>query len=258
MTAPESILQKIKLLQRLATSPNKNEADVATAMVEKLIVKYNISTEEMNSIADKLPAYGDDELLFETSYIVGWMTQLSLAISNKYDCQIVQETITPVGDGAPHYNYFLYGAPEDVEIVKFVWAAFSKKVEEWIVYRCTSRGPIFISSYTEGLVQSIKLNLQFDDLILPKIIKPDAIVKDDPTEIKADAIEPAKVEREKPTENRIDVKAGTLIKDIMAYFKGVEDGKDIHSQSVVDEYYAAQQTKKVQNEQQINQETSSS
>ena len=43
-----------------------------------------------------------------------------------------------------------------------------------------------------------------------------------------------------------------------ATLKGVEDGKDIHSQSVVDEYYAAQQAKKVQNEQQINQETSSS
>lgn len=256
MPAPESILQKIKLLQKLASSPNKNEAEAATTMVAKLVAKYNITDEELNSIADKAPAYGNEEKLFETSYIVTWMTQLALAIGMKYDCQIVQETISPISEGDSHYNYFVYGAPEDVEIVKFVWRAFSSKIEELVLTNCASRGPIYIHSYTEGAVHSIKLNLQFEDFLLPQI-KKDALVKDDGIEIKPDAIAPAvKVEREKPTENR-QVVTGDLIKDIMAYFKGIEDGKNINLQGVIDAHHAKVKEEE-QNEQQVSSQTSPS
>lgn len=249
MPAPEHILQKIKLLQKLATSPNKNESETATAMVDKLVAKYNISVEELNSIADKAPAYGNDEKLFETSFIVGWMTQLALAIGMKYDCQIVQEVISPISEGDTHYNYFVYGADEDVLIVKFVWGALSSKVEELVLERCGARGPIYAQSYTEGVVQSIKLNLQFEDLDLP-LIKKDTLVRETDEEIKPDAMTtPVTVEKEKPTENK-SVVTGDLIKDIMAYFKGLEDGKNIKLQSVLNAYFTKIQEEE-QNEQSI-------
>ena len=230
MPVPESILQKIKLLQSLGNSPNVNEAATALAMVARLIAKYNVTQDDLNSIADKAPAYGEEEKLFQTIGVVSWMRQLALAIGNKYDCSIVQETIEPVGTGPQHNNYYAYGDPEDVEAVKFVWGAFSKKIEELVLINCINRGPIFIHSYAEGVVQSIKHNLEFQEIEIPKVkigveketTKPDAIATTTP------------VEKEKPTTEKYDVNAGSLIKDIMAYFKGLEDGKEIKLQSVLD------------------------
>lgn len=236
MTAPESILQKIKKLQSLATSSNENEANAALTTIERLVAKYNISQEELNSVADKPPAYADDDKLFETATIISWMTQLALAIATKYDCQIVQETIVPTNEGAGSQNYFVYGDPEDVEIVKIIWHAFSKKVEELVVANCPTRGPVYVHSYTEGVVQSIRLNLQFAELIIPRVqlqpgeLKPDSLSK-------SEVLAPTKEERQKPTENTYDVNSDNLIKDIMAYFRGLDDGKNIKLQEVLNSNY---------------------
>jgi hypothetical protein len=231
MSVPESILQKIKLLQSLGNSPNANEAETALAMVARLIAKYNITQDDLNSIADKAPAYGEEEKLFQTIGVVSWMSQLALAIGNKYDCSIVQETIKPLDSGPEQNNYYAYGDPEDVEDVKFVWGAFSKKVEELVLINCINRGPIFIHSYTEGVTQSIRFNLETQDIDIPKVnltktkeeVKPDAIVSTGVV-----------VEKEKPTTETYNVNANSLVKDIMAYFKGLEDGKEIKLQSVLD------------------------
>ena len=236
MSVPESILQKIKLLQKLGTSPNTNEAETALAMVAKLVAKYNITQDELNSIADKAPAYGEEEKLFQTIGVISWMSQLALAIGTRYDCSIVQETIEPVGEGPQQNNYYAYGDPEDVETVKFVWKAFSKKVEELVLINCVNRGPIFIHSYTEGVVQSIRFNLEFQDIEVPKV----NLKKDKEEEVKPDAIvSTAPVEKEKPTTETYNVNANSLIKDIMAYFKGLEDGKGIKLQSVLDLEHSA-------------------
>ena len=230
MSVPESILQKIKLLQSLGTSPNANEAQAALAMVARLVAKYNVTQDDLNSIADKAPAYGEEEKLFKTIGVVSWMSQLAWVIGNKYDCSIVQETIKPVGGGPEQNNYYAYGDAEDVEDVKFVWRAFSKKVEELVLTNCINRGPIFIHSYTEGVTQSIRFNLETQDIDIPKVnltkikedVKPNTIVSTAP------------VEKEKPTTETYNVNANALIKDIMAFFKGLEDGKGIKLQSVLD------------------------
>lgn len=230
MPTPEHVLNKIKLLRNLGTSSNGNEAAAANSMADKLIEKHGISEEELRSIADKAPAYGEEEKLFQTIGVVSWMSQLALAIGTKYDCSIVQETIEPVGEGPQQNNYYAYGDPEDVEIVKFVWKAFSKKVEELVLINCVNRGPIFIHSYTEGVVQSIRFNLEFQDIEVPKVnIKPKQ------QEVKPDAIVPAApAEKEKPTTETYNVNANSFIKDIMAYFKGLEDGKEVGLQAVLD------------------------
>lgn len=225
MAAPESILQKIKLLFKLTNSPNSNEAENAKAMADKLIAKYNVTESELKSLEDKQPLYGEDEKIFSTVGLEGWRQQLVLAIGKYFCCQIVQEETVP-NEGLHEFSYFAYGDPADVQNIKISWNHFSKKVEDLFLTKCAGRGPIYISSYGEGVVESIRHNIIMDGIDLPAIkrpIKKETVI----TPSEASNLTKVKEEKQKPAEETVNVHSQSFIKDIRAYFKGVEDGRDL-------------------------------
>jgi hypothetical protein len=122
MPTPPAILNKVKLLQRLAFSPNPHEAESARQLADKLIEKHNITPEELESLKDPKPLYGEDEKLYVSIGIVGWRQQLAVAIGNHFGCQIVQVELVPA-DGPHPFEYYCYGEPEDVKNVQFVFRA---------------------------------------------------------------------------------------------------------------------------------------
>jgi hypothetical protein len=226
MSTPENILAKVKLLLNLRNSPNVNEAEAARIMVEKLIAKYNITTEELASLADKKPLYGEDDKLYMTIGLVGWRQRLALTIGKYYYCKIVQEELVPV-DGLSQYHYYVYGEAEDAANVKLVYNVLANKVEELINIKCIGRGQIFISSYCEGVVETINSNIYWNGIDLPDIKKPSKNIEEVKENQGEANISVHKEEKESPVEQSVDVAAGTLIKDINAFYKGIEDGKDI-------------------------------
>jgi hypothetical protein len=232
MSTPENILAKIKLLQKLSQSPNPNEAANAVTMAQKLIEKYSITEEELKSLEEKKPLYGEDEKLFHTTNIIGWKNQLALAIASHFECYVVQEETVPV-DGNREYTYFVYGDPDDVNSSKYVFGIFLKKVDNLILTNCIGRGPIYVDSYCEGLIQSIKSNLVMDGISVPRFNK-----KVNSTTDSIPARESlAKTEvsvKEKPVENSVDVNSHSLIKDVTAYFKGIKDGSSLDLQDIIE------------------------
>jgi hypothetical protein len=230
MSCPPAILNKIKLLLNLATSPNPNEAENAQAMADKLIAKHNVTAEELASL-DKKAFYGEDEKLFITLGIVGWKQQLALVVATFFDCQIVQEELVP-GEGAHQFNYYVYGDDDQVKDTQFVYHAFAKKIEKLSDAKCMGRGPIYIDSYCEGVTESVKWNIKMYGIDMPEINKP--LKKEEvvvPTNSKALTKSGTK---EEPVDNRrVNVNDGSMIKDIMAYFKGVDDGKDMSLKDIL-------------------------
>lgn len=236
MSDNEAVLQKIKLLLKLASSPNENEAANARAMADKLISKYNITEEELKSIEDKKPLYGEDDKLFVTIGICGWRQQLALAIGKHFLCQIVQEELVPA-EGLHQYNYYVYGDPEDSDNVKFVYHTFSKKIDDLISKKCIGRGNIYVSSYCEGVVEAIKNNIYWEGIDIPDIKKPKRDVVPEEQKILSNGpgdIVKHKEEKEKPTEKSVDVNSQSMIKDVAAYFKGIADGKDFHLNEILE------------------------
>ena len=165
MSAPPSILNKVKLLINLSSSPNPNEAETARAMADKLIAKYNITEEELGSLEEKV-YYGESEKLFSSVGIISWKQQLAVAVSKYFDCQIVQEELVP-GEGTSQYNYYVYGDDDQVKDVKFVYHAFNKKIENLVDVQCQGRGPVYIDSYCEGVVESVKWNIDMYGIDVP-------------------------------------------------------------------------------------------
>jgi Protein of unknown function (DUF2786) len=230
MSAPPAILHKIKLLLNLANSSNPNEAENARAMADKFIVKYNITEDELAALEPK-EFYGENEKLFTTLGVVGWRQHLALAVATYFDCQIVQEELVPA-EGLHQFNYFVYGDDDQVKDTQFVYHAFAKKIENFADVRCMGRGPIFIDSYCEGVVESVKWNIQMYGIDLPEIKRP-LKKEEQAVPVNTKTITKSGPDKEEPTDKRVDVNAHSLIKDVMAYFKGVDDGKELSLQDVL-------------------------
>lgn len=196
-------------------------------MVDKLVAKYNITEDELKSLEDKKPLYGDNEKLFVTIGLSGWRQRLALAIGKQFYCHIVQEELVPV-EGVHQFNYFVYGDPEDVVTVKFVYHTFAKKVEELLEIKCIGRGPIYVSSYSEGVVEAICNNIYWYGIDIPDIKQPKRPVAVEEEKVLNNGtsnLAKPKEEKENPTDNKVDVNSQSIIKDVAAYFKGLEDGK---------------------------------
>jgi len=230
----EEILSKIKKLQALAESQNDNEAANARKFAEKLIEKYQITEEDLNSIKDKGPLYGENEKLFHSSIVIPWKNQLALGIANHFGCYIVQEELVPA-DGSHEYDYYVYGEDEDVESVKFAFNAFEKQIDSLVLTNCPGRGPVYVSSYCEGVVQSIRSNIEIDGIEIPKVnsklSKPDKMVVTSGVGVGLVTIPK---DKEKPVEKSVSVNGSNAIRDIMAFLKGLQDGRDISLQDAVE------------------------
>jgi hypothetical protein len=225
MSAPPGILAKIKKLLNLATSSNQNEASAAQALADGLMAKYNITEHDLASL-DPKEYYGENEKLFFTIGLSSWRQQLAVSVAGFFDCQIVQE-ILGAAEGEATYTYFVYGDDDQVKDVQFVYHAFAKKINNLVDTKCLLRGPVYTDSYCDGVVDSVKWNIQMYGIDLPdgrKLIKQEEEKAPPP---KSNTIVKSGDNKENPTDNRIDISKGQLIKDIMAYFKGVDDGKNL-------------------------------
>jgi len=233
MLVPPAILNKVKLLLRLAASPNPNEAENARLKAEELIAKHGITEDDLASLDEKV-FYGEEEKLFVSIGIIGWKQILSLAIATYFDCQIVQEQTMVVGDeeGISTYSYFVYGDDDQVRDTQFVWNAFTKKIDWLVATRCLSRGPVYIDSYCEGLVESIKWNIQMYGIEIPEFKK--KVIKPEEQAAPPTANTLATIAKEEPTDKRVNVNVGSLIRDIQAYFRGLDDGKNLSLQDVLE------------------------
>lgn len=229
MPVPPAILNKIKLLIKLTSSPNPHESETARTLADNLISKYNLSPEDLKALEDPKPLYGEDDKLFSTMGLVGWKSQLALAIGSHFDCQIVQEELVP-SEGEHQYNYYVYGDPEDSNNVKFAWQVLSIKVDELIIMNCSTHDNDYTSSYSEGVVEAMKSNIKFENIVIPQT------KSRIPQEIKKDSLSPAesKKEKPKPANQSVDVNSQSIIKDIAAYYNGLYDGQYIYLQDLIE------------------------
>ena len=232
MTAPAHILSKVKFLLNLKQSSNVNEAENAATMAQKLIDKYQISPEELEAVEAKT-FYGENEKIFSTIGICSWKRQLSLIIANHLECHIVQEeVVAPDTDQEHQFDYFVYGEGYQVGACKYAFAAFTTAINQLIIDNCPGRGPIFIESYTEGIIDGIRDNIAIHGLDIPKYNKP---VEQAPVDAPKDALVKPKVEKEQPTQEKTKVySSADLIKDVNAYFKGLYDAKDISLDEILE------------------------
>jgi len=177
--------------------------------------------------------YGENEKLFSSVGIISWKQQLALAIARYFECQIVQEELVP-GEGEHQYNYYVYGEDDQVKDTQFVYHSFNKKIENLSDIRCLGRGPIYIDSYCEGVVESVKWNIDMYGIEIPEIKKPIKKEEQETVPTNPKTITKSGPDKEEPTDKRVDISKQSFIKDIMAYFRGVDDGKELFLKDILE------------------------
>ena len=235
MTAPAHILTKVIFLRNLGASSNPNEASAALSAAEKLIAKYNISEEELKAADDSPRVYSADSLVYKSFSIVGWMQHLVLACAKQFYCHVVVEALK-APSGHEEYSYYAYGDDEDVVNTKFAFNAILKKIHELLDTKCIGRGEIYKNSYCEGCVEAVKGTIASFGIEIPERKRPTRPIKTEEKVLNNGTSNLAvhKSEKEKPEKETVDVAEGSKIKDVMAYFKGLEDGSRISVQDVLE------------------------
>ena len=220
----EHIILKIKYLMRLSVSANENEAANALSTAQKLMEKHGI-TEEQVSEKEAKPIYTDDELLHQDFEEFEWIDQLTFAIADKYDCYIIKEK-TAASTGNNLFKYFVYGDATDSIYVKRVFELLHKEMIAMIVKSTVGRGKLFIESYSEGLTNGVKVNLMFEDFEMTGLVEVKESKEDEPALVKVDGED----RLAPPLKEKQEVKKSGREKplDIMAYFRGEGDGRNIH------------------------------
>lgn len=219
-----AVLSKIKKLQTLASKGTGNEAGNAQKLADDMIGKYDVSEEELLSIQDTGPLYGEDDKIFSTVGVIPWKQQLILAITKYLDkdssCYVIQEESVPV-DGEHEFSYFVYGEDDDVFSIRKTFLFLERKIEELSV-KYALRGPDYLHSYCEGIVHALKENLQNFGVAIPKMKRPETKTEEKPVQ------GPGLVRSAKTTPKEKIASASTRpenrVTDILAFFTGVQDG----------------------------------
>lgn len=229
----EAAIVKVKLLIRLSNSPNENEAAAAKNRAEKLIEQFGLLEEEYKEVEEK-PVYSDDDLLFETQDDLDWINILALAVGNKYDCLIIrEENVASTGDRV--FKYFVYGDSSDTMCTKMLFGFVKKEIDATVSMHCRGRGDLYISSFCEGVVNGVKINIETEDFHIEGMTVAKS-VDEEPKEALVKPEEPKKNKEDIPIKERKNVSKDRKPLDIMAYFEGEGFGRKIHIGKVMEEY----------------------
>lgn len=219
----EAIILKIKYLLRLSKSANENEAANALAMAQKLMEKHGIDSAAVEEKEEK-PVYTEEQLFHESDKSLEWVDMLAFAVADKYDSYVIKEETT-TSTGEVLYKYFVYGEEVDSLYVKKVFELLYKEMSSAISMHTRDKGQLYTDSYSEGLVNGVKVNLAFEDFEMPGMVEVKTEKVEGPAIVKVEGEE----KPEPPLKERQDVKKGKEKPlDILAYFRGEGDGRKIH------------------------------
>ncbi len=229
--ASEQILERLRRLLKLSQSENPNEAATAKSMADKLIEKHQVSLEEIDSVADKKPLYGDNEKLYSSTEFSRWKAMLAGIVGFKFDCDIVQEqSVSTVQDQEPvtTYDYFIYGEPAMAAEAKRVFLLLMDYLEDTLKFTCRGRGQRYLDSYALGWIDGIRNNLEYLEIKINKERKEEKIEGAEKAITPTADFDP----KVKPTENKTKVSGGEQIPDMAAYFRGVYDGEGVDLEEI--------------------------
>lgn len=138
------------------------------------------------------------------------------------------------GEGLHEFRYYVYGDDDQVKDTQFVYHAFAKKIDNLSELRCIGRGPIYIDSYCEGIVESVKTNIELFGIDVPEVKRTLKKEEQAAPPTSTTIVKSGENKEDPVNNNKVDINKGTFIKDIMAYFKGIEDGKHMSLQDVLE------------------------
>lgn len=233
----EQVIDKVRKLLALATSPNENEATLAMQKAGELLASHGLS------MADVTPEEIRSSVTMETIEMgskqrIMWIDLLAVEISKSFDCY----PVTTYGTG---WQMNFIGTPADIEMVKYLLKYLSAEIER-MSKRYLRENKNYISSpraagnaYRRGVVRTVS-----DRLKVMYRARSEAMTSD------CMALVPVKKEMvEKYTRKqfpRLTRPAKSYVrKELDSYHNGVRDGRNININRPIEGGNCAEHTKAI-------------
>jgi len=124
--AREKLLDKISKLIAMQGSPNKEEAETAAIMIQKLVTKYNIDTDQLKEIKTKHISVKQEFISVGSSRPRKWVKLIMQGIAYYYD-------VKPIWS-KDKQGYIIVGFDVDMivcrEMFWYIYRAFYKQAEK--------------------------------------------------------------------------------------------------------------------------------
>ena len=146
----KSVIEKIKKLLALATSPNENEAKSAASKASKLLIQYNLDQQEIEAHHDyqKEVAFDEARKKCEQTYIFPILQQFFFV-----------EVINSRNFGSTKI-YFI-GTETNVQVAKYIHDFLIIKFKDLFKeYKNNSENRVSRKSYYYGLMQGLRSQLE--------------------------------------------------------------------------------------------------
>ncbi len=146
----ENILEKIRRLLALATSSNVNEASVAAAKAQELMMRHRISQIEVETADDSRD--DDDQIVdsevMSTRSTIPWRQGLIAGLAKANGC----ETYVQRRTSGMHYR--IVGQTSQTQVVSYMYAYLSREVDRLASHR-SSMGRSWLRDFRLGAVTAI-------------------------------------------------------------------------------------------------------
>lgn len=161
-----NILDKVKKLLALSRSSNANESANATALANKLIDQYRLSTADLEATdVEPIEPIGEDpDFIYQSGRITQWKLTLLQDLCKHYGVAVFNSMSFATGRKVSRFK--MVGRVSDMSITRYLYT--------WLVLECQrlseleakgsgrgrSDGRIFVASYCDGFVSGIREQLQ--------------------------------------------------------------------------------------------------
>lgn len=221
MSDINSVIDKVKKLQRLATSSNINEAAAAAAAANKLIDSYRIQESDLEIEDEFSIVEQDEDFIYKSKKVTKWKYSLLSKLAKHYGCALFNNAA--YDSHRKESRYQLFGQRSDIAICKYMFNYLQLECVRLSNLEAKGKGRIFVNSYCNGFVAGIVEQLNASRVELSKSASTQAMIKINSRE--KDAF---KLMQEKIPNLKFSTKSFSSITDTNAFHSGMNKGKSLH------------------------------
>tara|TARA_Y100000310_G_C20697297_1_gene826629 strand:- start:3436 stop:4155 length:720 start_codon:yes stop_codon:yes gene_type:complete len=149
----DKILDRIKKLLSLSHSSNENEAALAAAQVQKLLLKHNLSLADLGKAEIEAETRINEELIWESGRMPAWRTYLVSGVARAFGCRPL------VTQGRRYTALKMVGSSVDITVAKVTLEYLEMVVDDLTTENAYGRGKRYVNSYRVGLVARLTARL---------------------------------------------------------------------------------------------------
>lgn len=219
----KAVIEKVQKLLSLSKSDNIHEATAAARQANRLIDQHRLTMADLETETQVIedPLEEDSEYIYTSGKVTPWKIILLNNLAHHYGLYHYNSGTWETGRKISRFK--LIGRRSDIAVARYMFAWLVATCQRLANLEAKGKGRVFVSSYCEGFVQGVNVQMAASREELKKQATSSAIVKIDNRGLDARShaykVVKGLYEKQGSSARRLDPNA---------YTAGKERGKNVH------------------------------